>query len=156
MIVKRQFPWRFTWTCVFSVFIKFQIIVCTLFGIILNYNMTFSLQMKNFNVSWLIHDSWSDALILDESNIVQHLFMKYWFSSCYTKTIFSPAIHKFYDGLYTDLLLFNSSARCPTLRVARAETRLTVYRSSYIIRVRSYLASLSPCAFLGQLKKVVL
>ena len=44
----------------------------------------------------------------------------------------------------------NNISSFSTQRVARAETRLTVYRSSYIrrvIRVRSYLASLSPPRF---------
>ena len=48
------------------------------------------------------------------------------------KSFFPYAIHKFYHGSYTGLLTFIYSATCPTLRVARAEIRLTVYRSSYI------------------------
>ena len=50
----------------------------------------------------------------------------------------------------TDSLTFSFSASA--LRVARAETRLTVYRSSYI-RVRSYLASLFPPRFLMTIDK---
>ena len=71
----------------------------------------------------------------------------------FCKSFFQNEIKQLYHGWYKDLLTFTSSARCSTLRVARAETRLTVYRSSYIVRVRSYLAFLFPPRFLVKIDK---